>query len=66
MRGDKNLVLWKGLEPSRENSHKYLKLARLPIPPPEQNLSWYSIFFAISQATCLDIRKNQAKANFLK
>ena len=30
------MVLWKGVEPSRENSHKYLKLARLPIPPPEQ------------------------------
>ena len=35
MRGLRNLVLWKRLELSRGNPHKYLKLARLPIPPPE-------------------------------
>ena len=40
MRGYRNLVLWKGLEPSWDKSHKYLKLACLPIPPPEHNTSF--------------------------
>ena len=36
--GLKNLVRWKGFEPSRYCYRQPLKLVRLPVPPPPQKL----------------------------